>query len=279
MKNYQSFIYNFLYVTNIKVINTSRLDICVDFEQFDDGSTAWDVMHNLVTNKWWRIGRTKYHLIAKQKEINDYQYLRFGSYNSDISVYLYNKSVEMREVKQKNYILKKWQEVGLGQDRDVWRLEFSLCGNRAKIHDTKNDIVRQKISDDFLIEDNLNQMFEMLHQKYFDFRVNEGPDHKNRMQRIHLFEKKATMYRVYIDNADNEATRSDKIFVNKMISVYDELRDTNDDVEKEIRMLLRKFVNKKALHEWAMKRHGDSIFVNELLRRFDLEQERKKYKE
>lgn len=273
---FQFIIANFIESANLKVINTSRLDICVDFETFDDGSTAWDVMNNLVTNKWWRIGRTKYHLIAKQKRINDYQYLRFGSYASDISVYLYNKSLEMREVKQKNYILQKWEEVGLGEKRDVWRVEFSMSGNRAKIIHKQEGVIRYKESNDFLDENNLNQMFEMLHQKYFDFRENEGSTHKIRMKKINLFEKKATMYDLFIDRHDNESTRSDKIFINKMISVYDELRDINNEFEQEIKHILRTFTERKNLHEWAQKKYGTSELANEFLRRYDLEEKMKK---
>ena len=97
--------------------------------------------------KMRRYGKSKYVLHGNQDRKQEYEYLRFGSPSSEVVTYLYNKSLEMREVKHKPYIVRQWSQLSypyndIAIEPDVWRLEFRLngdnintiCDENAELH-------------------------------------------------------------------------------------------------------------------------------------------------
>lgn len=138
-------LYEYDYVKLIKTINEglnleynslSRLDICADFYSFIH-CTPQELIRQFLQRKLRRYGKSKYVLHGNQDRLQEYEYLRFGSPTSDVVCYLYNKSLEMREVKHKPYIVRQWSQLTYNYDDvapapDVWRLEFRLNGDNIK---------------------------------------------------------------------------------------------------------------------------------------------------
>lgn len=138
-------LYEFDWLNLIKTINVglnleynalSRLDICADFYSFKSISPH-QLIREFLHKKLRRFGKSKYVLHGNQDRLQEYEYLRFGSSTSEVVTYLYNKSLEMREVKHKPYIVRQWSQLSypyedVAQQPDVWRLEFRLNGDNIK---------------------------------------------------------------------------------------------------------------------------------------------------
>lgn len=138
-------LYEYDYIKLIKTINEglsleynslSRLDICADFYTFKTISPQ-ELIRQFLQRKLRRFGKSKYVLHGNQDRPQEYEYLRFGSPTSDVVCYLYNKSLEMREVKHKPYIVRQWSQLSYNYEDitpapDVWRLEFRLNGDNIK---------------------------------------------------------------------------------------------------------------------------------------------------
>lgn len=138
-------LYEYDYVKLVKIINEglnleynslSRLDICADFYTLKSMSPQ-ELIRQFLQRKLRRFGKSKYVLHGNQDRVQEYEYLRFGSPTSDVVCYLYNKSLEMREVKHKPYIVRQWSQLSYKYEDitpapDVWRLEFRLNGDNIK---------------------------------------------------------------------------------------------------------------------------------------------------
>lgn len=138
-------LYEYDYIKLIRTINQglnlqynslSRLDICADFYTFKSISPQ-ELIRQFLQRKLRRFGKSKYVLHGNQDKAQEYEYLRFGSQTSDVVCYLYNKSLEMREVKYKPYIVRQWSQLtynyeDIAPTPDVWRLEFRLNGDNIK---------------------------------------------------------------------------------------------------------------------------------------------------
>lgn len=138
-------LYEYDYINLIKSINAglnleynalSRLDICADFYTFETIHPQ-QLIKQFLQRKLRRFGKSKYVLHGNQDRAQEYEYLRFGSPTSEVITYLYNKSLEMREVKHKPYIVRQWSQLSFPYrdiqiEPDVWRLEFRLNGDNIK---------------------------------------------------------------------------------------------------------------------------------------------------
>lgn len=138
-------LYEYDYISLIKSINAglnleynalSRLDICADFYTFETIHPQ-QLIKQFLQRKLRRFGKSKYVLHGNQDRPQEYEYLRFGSPTSEVITYLYNKSLEMREVKHKPYIVRQWSQLSFPYgdiqiEPDVWRLEFRLNGDNIK---------------------------------------------------------------------------------------------------------------------------------------------------
>jgi hypothetical protein len=245
----------------------TRLDLAIDFVRFDYRNTLpEDFIKRFLSGRYLKLGEMrKYKLMGQQNETNHtFDYLRFGSNTSPVSVYMYNKSKEMREVRMKPYICDQWHKDGLSDiEEDIWRLEITLKGNRMKMIDKQTaEIINVTI--DTLYQDNtiLERLFNAIIKKYFSFKLNDGKTNKSRMNDIILFDH---IYHcpddIVIDRDKKDHTRSDKIFIRKMESANNELRqkvmiennNENIDLLNSGEDFLTWFIHNRSLVEYYEK--------------------------
>lgn len=274
----------YLYIANVYTIVTqiledwglvalsvSRLDICADFNQFVDYHDMQDFFQDFLTTKIWHIGKAKYKVIGNKARClqNDtfalqgvqssrhcYQYLRFGGNTSDISAYLYNKTLEFAEVKEKNYIRAMWEKNGMDNDCDVWRLEFSLKGNAVKIIDevtgevytNKLDIIKEPML--------LHRLYSTLYSRYWDFRVNDGQVRKDRMKRCNLLKINDMPFKLSKYTLAQDTTIGDKRLISSMERVYNELRHVDEETARILNYSIGCVTTYKSLEAWRLKKFG-----------------------
>lgn len=123
----------------------SRIDVCADFLSFKYNYKPEQLIKDFVSQKIRKVGRAVGTVDFRQRRDGmHYNGLKFGTRESDACVYLYNKSLELAEVKDKPHIRDAWRAAGLEVQegwkvetingkkvkspkyKDVWRLEVSL---------------------------------------------------------------------------------------------------------------------------------------------------------
>lgn len=93
----------------------------------------------------------------------------WGSRSSGHQVQLYNKTLEMQQVKYKHHIAQRWHDYGLDLSRDVWRLEIRITKGAKLIENTKAGGTRFLDPRDLVLEEQLEQLFWDYAWKYFRF--------------------------------------------------------------------------------------------------------------
>ena len=202
----------------------SRIDICADFVYFKNGLHPKTLISNFLTQKFVKVGRGKFKVMGNQKKYINYQYLRFGSGSSDISAYLYNKSAEMREVRDKPYIREQWKNLNNKNNLDIWRLEFSLKGKSLKIVDT---IDGNYMIDNFEVlkdKEVISNIFSFMVNKYFSFVIPENQKNKSRWKKIKLFDNEDCNYKIVDFSLFSDTTKKHKVFLTNLVALEQEMR-------------------------------------------------------
>lgn len=156
---------------NLQYNALSRVDVCADFYTFKTIHPQ-QLIKNFLLHKARRFGKSKYVLHGNQDKKAEYEYLRFGSDTSQVLVYLYNKSVEMQEVKHKPYIVRRWSMLKYGFEDiatppDVWRLEFRINNSTLSCVSIETG---EELSFDYWDLTNsakITALYSMLVQNYF----------------------------------------------------------------------------------------------------------------
>lgn len=287
-------IRNILKDFRLVVKSISRLDLCADFNRFNDYADPQDFIRDFLAVKIWKIGQAKYKVagkvakapehpreaiyryqkdkpeiesfkvIGKQSARHNYQYLRFGSNVSDISAYLYNKTQEFIDVKRKNYIVEQWDANGIDSSLTVWRLEFSLKGNGIKFLDTTSGEFLQK-SLDMVLDDELRvQLFNACFLKYWVFRYNDGQVRKDRMKPVNLLDVDGSIYIPRVIACSDETSRENKRMITAMEKTYDEIRIKYQARDLEIEAALQKVTDFTRLNGWREEHYGKKYTDMEL---------------
>lgn len=194
--------------------NISRIDVCADFNTFYGNLDPREFIrrymfsgvHSNITPSYYRVGGNKYETIGRKEVVSENfegisvnfsrhvnEYLRFGKRSSGVATYLYNKSLELEQVKGKEYIRRLWHASGLADSRDtpVFRLEFSISpsASNVKVKRTEEERaelakarnlklqnidqfkVRSLCMDDFGTQQKIENVFWAYCSHYFRFKI------------------------------------------------------------------------------------------------------------
>lgn len=135
----------FLAKYDYEVKRLYRLDLCLDFEYFDSGDNPQAFVARYMAGRYEKINQCTLSGYAKDGwGGRQWSSLSWGSKTSMVSTKLYNKTLELLEVKDKPYIRLAWAQAGLVDDYvtltkrvpddpsgatyqpQIWRLEFSI---------------------------------------------------------------------------------------------------------------------------------------------------------
>lgn len=237
-----------------KNIKISRIDICADFLTFKNGLFPKTLISNFLSQKFVKVGKGTFKVMGNQKKYINYQYLRFGSGSSDVSAYLYNKSAEMREVRDKPYIRQQWKNLKNRKKLDVWRLEFSLRGKSLKIVDTING---NFVIDDFksLTEKELiANIYSFMIKKYFSFVIREKQKNKNRWKKIILFENEDCHFKIVDFSLKSDTTKKHKVFLTNLVALEKEMRAMKSYARDIIQCVAMDYADEHNLYEYMQRK-------------------------
>lgn len=255
---------------NLQFQAYSRIDICCDFNYLATGDNCEEFIKKFATEKIARLGKTDYHIRGKNENKLIHEYLKFGGKDSDVLVYLYNKSRELRNRVDKPYIRDWWQVHNIDTNIDVMRLEFSLKNGMKNLINTESGLVTSFKDYDFILQENMNILYALLLDKFFHFKKKSSDSNRSRNDDIKVVEincDKAEYYRLEEKLCSN---RSDKIFAKKLEKYNCEIRMHKRPLEPESFKLLEQFIKSRGMEKWANEKLN--LNLNVLKKEIDYEQ-------
>lgn len=250
---------NFCMACNITPKSISRIDICCDFEVFDNNLHPEQLIKGFLNNKYLKMRQSKYSLEGEQNDGQKFSYLRFGKRENEVSSYIYNKSKELREVKDKPYIRDQWEQCGIGQNKDVWRLEVSLRTTQLRtIVQSTGEILRLDL--DFITTKGvLENIYNAVILKYFCFKINDNQKQKRRMKDLVLFKGMSTTLEMKVINDKPQTNRMDKIVVKKIANIFSQYRVEDQESFEKVHQALGIILDQTDLWDYYYERIRPSI--------------------
>jgi hypothetical protein len=290
----KQYITNFCQQNNFKIVGISRLDIAIDFTSFANNLHPEIFIKRFLKGSYIKKGRGNFKTNFKTREYNTidtqangkygktiiHEYLRFGSANNGLKYYLYNKSKELEQVKEKPYIRERWREFGHDEKKDVWRLEFSLTSSKiefietsesqpikkdkSKIFSSDSDIIdiqtgeeikikKQKLKSlDCLELEVLEKINASLINKYMVFYLNKKTGTvKDRAKKITLIKNLSKHIAYTCDDSLKDSTNTDKNFITNLRRTYEDLRHKDVYSLHTLEKLIFAQIQKRGLQKWA----------------------------
>lgn len=253
-----NFVTPFLYFLerhHFRFKSISRIDISFDFHLLYNGLKPESLIKGIMLGKYLKNNQSKvkwnFSSIANVGKPMVCNSCSFGSLNSAVSTKLYNKSLELKEVKQKPYIIESWILNGLNPDNDVWRIEITIKSDASKSINLSTGEIFRLTPNNVKLHSDLEDVFFSYAAKYFAFKHNDGKKNKTRMKDLQIFptERKPTIYPIRITE-ESDSTRSDKIFLKKLHHLHKEIPTHDFEVEQAINVISDAFSRGKRLMEY-----------------------------
>lgn len=250
-KNLSLKIQKVLEVVGLEFRSISRLDIYADYVQFKNNLNSESLIRKFTSQKYLKEGKADFQVRGKTNRTISCSYLRFGSKNSNIGYYIYNKSLELREVATKPWIVNSWRINGYTGEQDVWRCEFSINSTQKSFIDPDTGVIEGLKTLDTIYPENFVNIFSALFQKYMSFRINDGQIRLDRMKPISLLNLPKTTYLLANLVSNKIGDRSAKIFIKQLKGMNDELRRSKWDEVNASDQLLIDYIGKRELVKWS----------------------------
>lgn len=249
----QSTIFELLQVCNFQYKSITRADVCIDFHNFEHNLEPGNFLRGFFSDVYLKNGRSKFASNGIHDLTNNYTYIRFGTRESSHIIYLYNKSLELKEVHEKPWIREFWKKNGLSEPPDIWRLEFSFKGSQNKILDQLTGEI-DKI--------NLNTIFSFPHlhnlmntaiNQLFSFKINDYKKNKTRMPDLELFKNIIPGKRLLKIPDTESPKRTEKLLLKKLVELATNAQTTNDTQFYFYNQTIFQLTNLHGLHGYLRK--------------------------
>lgn len=219
----------------------SRIDICMDFNVFDNGESPERFIMRYMKAKVAKINQSNVSAHGTDtwsKRV--FNSLKWGSPSSPVTTKLYNKTLELKQGEDKPYIRQAWETAGLDPAHDVWRVEFSLSAQMQTLQSLKNGEMFKKSLLHYDSRERLLKQFAILYNKYFDFRkllVNRKKDGTLVYVRKYLCPR-IDLFKIALDDCPYKPVRNVtkrkrpdriyKILANRLSKIVDDDRNSRE---------------------------------------------------
>ena len=216
--------------------NITRIDLCCDLRRFKDGRRPHAFIKKYVTSVYGedgylhRRGSNEFQVHGSKDRggLAKMNYIAFGSHKAAVRAYIYNKSKELREVKDKPWIRQFWQENGLddGGKTDIWRCEISIKAKGTELMNFETGELFKLKPDYVTTQKRLEQIFMTYAEKYLSFSEQHGQKRAKDFTPITLFEaQKEIPVRQKMISRKLDTGRTEKMMANKMKEWQETYRD------------------------------------------------------
>lgn len=241
----------------------TRIDLCYDCNKLAGGRSVGKFLFDYATAAPYQEGhivrvgsrRFAFHGIRNRGGAMEVNSMRWGSQGSDIGAYCYNKSLEMIEVKEKPWILDKWEANGLinewdmgawnklpdarkrfeiedGKSADyvhtpVWRFEISVKSHAKDLLDLDTGELFQLSLDYIEQQGAIERLFYVYAAKAFHFRMSTGQKTIREYPDLQIFERNVEVSQCHhFVSRFLDSGRTEKVCYNvlkRMIETYSDL--------------------------------------------------------
>lgn len=269
-----------------------RIDICMDFEKFDEGDDPNDVMKRYMKGVYTKINQGSIAAHGADRwESRQWQSLSWGAPKSMVSTKFYNKTLELKQAKDKPYIRYAWFVSGLVDDFNaltkvdangknysptIWRVEFSLrspARGWIKIEDNnkKHTEVETVPHDLATYATKHNQMmaFAMLAHRYFHFKIYEEGKRKDLCKDKVLFKfndvESRQVYKLDRLLSEKPKDRSAEALANRL--EHYRMMHFDADVRKACDILLKQLQKEQIQNVTPSFNRTEAILLQQLIAR------------
>lgn len=272
-EKYVSLLLDFLKYFRLHYKGVSRLDIAYDCNYFYNGRSPKKFLHDYICKPLEEKGgiylaNVKKHVAFFEKSISSntrYSYVKFGMGTGGRSAYMYDKSVELREVKDKPWIRKIWEDNGLLDDdkHHVWRSEISIkaqgknllnldTGELFALHPTFLDTYEK-----------ICKIFHFYASKAFDFRINEGQKNRRNFPPLRLFDTTIAITCVPRKvSVSADTGRSEKVCRNTLVRLSRTYVDLSDSVRHSLASAIEFMGNLSAIKASRYRQEQYKQYLN-----------------
>lgn len=244
-EKYVSLLLDFLKSFNLHYKGVSRLDIAYDCNYFYNGRSPKKFLHDYICKPLEQKGgvylaNVKKHVAFFEKSISSntqYSYVKFGMGTGGRSAYMYDKSIELREVKDKPWIRKMWADNGLIDDNKthVWRSEISIKAQGKQLLNLDTGELFALHPSFLDTYEKTCKIFHFYAAKAFDFRINEGQKNRRNFPPLRLFDTRIDVTCVPKKvSISADSGRSEKICRNTLERVSRTYVDLSDSVRHSL---------------------------------------------
>lgn len=235
-RKYISVLYALIRGLELQYKGITRIDLCYDCVKFADGRAPSRFINNFVMipdneiGGICRKGSDEFICHGKKAKggVSKINYLSFGSPQSRIRAYIYDKTVELKEVKDKPWIRETWAENGIEYDEKnhVFRSEISI---KAEGTDLLNMNTGElfRLSPVYLEnQQSIEKLFHYYANKYLFFQINEGQKYRKNRRQLQLYKNRPeiTCKPIHISTLADTG-RSEKICYNKLERLSEQYSD------------------------------------------------------
>ena len=235
---------------DLKLTNhaASRIDFAIDFNTFLYGYKPITFIKDFINGKILKRGLRRGNIAFDYSKEEMLHEIKFMKKDSNMSVKLYNKTKEMREVKNKPYIIESWINNDLDITKDVWRLEFSIHLPKFSITDKDTGEISKFDYTKLDSKVYMNTVINALISKYFDFRYNTNIKDISDMPRVKLFPFPTSYSVAFERNEAKSSTAKDVKFLSMLQSVNNEVREIRPYLSHNIDELVSYYENTRQLN-------------------------------
>ena len=234
-----------IFACGISFYCITRLDLCIDFINFDNGIKPAKFIDLVMKNRIFKLRKGDGFTFFKSHHDLEYTGISFGKKSSSAHWRLYNKSLEMREVKDKYYIRQLWVNNGWqDSDGDVWRLELEL--KDISIINLGYNGICNVFDDIFRVVTGIHYNFIFNHflNSTFRFKYNTNQKNVSREKDFVFFKTNPTIYRQYKLNGFSRNNKQ-KIAISSLVELIGNTYLQNcegiDTVIDSLIILVRRF--------------------------------------
>lgn len=280
MQGYIDILYSIMRALEVQYIGVTRVDLCYDCIRYHDAKKPQDFVNDFlasfagydVKNKEYQSMEQKYRgsFYIRGKKVsgkNKVNYIRFGEATSRCHSYIYDKSLELTEVKDKPWIREFWKENGIEPTSTdhVWRSEISIKGTGKDILNMRTGELFQLSPQYMQNQQSIEALFAIYAEKYFSF---VGGDQKNKRFKKHIklfeYSEEITCKPITLcKKAD--CGKSEKMCANTLIKLSETYVDISSESVTAIRGAIN-FINQIAgLKRTAYKHESRAQYLSTML--------------
>ena len=254
---------------NLRYKGITRVDVCYDCNKLAGGRSVPEFLMQYFSHAPYCSGhivrsgsrKVDIHAVRTNAGAVEISAMRWGSKGSDIGAYCYNKTLELREVKDKPWIRETWEKAGLVDIFDdysfqqlsekerkraiefgntgayikeaVWRFEISIKAHGKDLLNLDTGEIFRLDLNYFERQNAVENLFYTYAQKVLDFRVSTGQTTIRNYEKMKIFEMNEEPSERPINiSVLADTGRTEKIIINRLEQLKKVYGDI-DGVEKK----------------------------------------------